>query len=48
MSSKWDDLAFILRDVRWHEPEVVEHFKRVIREIVPPAVIAALAAEQKS
>jgi hypothetical protein len=39
MPSKWDDLAFVLSDIRWNEPEVVGHLLRVIKDNVPTNVL---------
>lgn len=39
MSSKWDDLAFLLHDVRWQEPEVVRLFQQTIQRSVPMACL---------
>lgn len=41
MPSLWDDLAFLLNQIRWHEPAVAAQATRVLAGSVPPAFLHA-------
>jgi hypothetical protein len=41
VSSLWDDLGYLLRQIRWREPEVVTHFQRTLVANVPREVLEA-------
>lgn len=42
MSSLWDDLQFFLRQIRWHEPEVVAHFQQTMKMIPAEHLVSLL------
>lgn len=39
MSSLWDDLAFLLGEIRWREEEPCRHAIRVLADHVPPRIL---------
>lgn len=48
MSSFWDDLSYLLRQIRWNDLEVVEHFQNTITDTVPEDQRAMLVPQCKT